>query len=245
MVLIVKLLSISLLLVSSFCCFCYETAKEEVLCVPETPPYSGQDIINKGPLSEIIVNTLRVTGIDVQVQIAPWARIMHEAENDRCMIGGLWPTKLRKTLFHFSTKPVIKQMLGLYIRSDKTLQDVQGGSLAIQRFSYLPTVLIQENWMLHELTYPSQGLGMLALSRIDALFAETGHINYLIAQNDILAKEIQLAIPELQAVYGYLAISKTNPNAKEIIDAFDNNVEMVLNKMRNSEVSSFEILSIL
>ena len=142
---IVKLLSISLFLMTSFCCFGYELTKEEVLCVPETPPYSGKDIINNGPLSEVIVNTLRLTGINVQVQVAPWARIMHEAENDRCMIGGLWPTKLRKTLFHFSTKAVIKQMLGLYIRSDKTLQDVQGGTLAIQRLSYLPAVLIQQN----------------------------------------------------------------------------------------------------
>lgn len=232
---IVKLLSISLLLVTSFYCFGYETTKNEVLCVPESPPYSGKNIINKGPLSEVIVNALSSTGINVQVMIAPWARIMHEAENDRCMIGGLWPTKHRKTLFYFSTKPAIKQMLGLYIRSDKTLQEVQGGILAMQRSSYLPAVLMQQSWMLHELTHPSQGLGMLALSRVDALFAETGHMNYLIAQDDLLTKEIKLAIPELQAVYGYLAVSKKNPNAKEIIDTFDKNVEKVLKKMSHSE----------
>ncbi|KGJ95096.1 substrate-binding periplasmic protein [Colwellia psychrerythraea] len=232
---IVKFLPISLLLVTSFYCFGYETTKKEVLCVPESPPYSGKNIINKGPLSEVIVNALNLTGINVQVMIAPWARIMHEAENDRCMIGGLWPTKRRKALFHFSTKPAIKQMLGLYIRSDKTLKEVQGGILAMQRSSYLPAVLMQQNWMLHELTHPSQGLGMLALSRVDALFAETGHMNYLIAQDDILTKEIKLAIPELQAVNGYLAVSKKNPNAKEIIDTFDKNVEKVLKRMRHSE----------
>jgi len=232
---IVKLLAISLFLVTSFYCFGDETTKKAVLCVPESPPYSGKDIINKGPLSEVIVNALRSSGINVQVMIAPWARIMHEAENDRCMIGGLWPTTHRKTLFHFSTRPAIKQILGLYIRSDKTLQEVQGGILAMQRSSYLPAVLIQQGWRLHELTHLSQGLGMLALSRVDALFAETGHMDYLITQNDVLAKEIKLAIPELQAVYGYLAVSKKNPNAKAIIEIFDKNVEKVRNKMSYSQ----------
>jgi len=245
MLFIAKLLSISLFLMASFNCFGYETTKEVVLCVPETPPYSGKDLKNKGPLSELIVNSLKLTGINVQIQIAPWARIIHEAENGRCMIGGLWPTKLRKKLFHFSSKPVVKQVLGMYIRKDKTLQDIQGGTLAIQRLSYLPAELRQQNWLFHELTYPSQGLGMLARSRVDALFAETGHINYLIAQDDTLAKTIKLAIPELQVVYGYLAVSKKNRNAKEIIDAFDNNVEKVLNKISNSEENSFEILSLL
>jgi polar amino acid transport system substrate-binding protein len=232
---IVKLLPISLFLVTSFYCSGYEKIKKEVLCVPESPPYSGKNIINKGPLTEVIVNALTLTGINVQVMIAPWARIMHEAENDRCMIGGLWPTKHRKTLFHFSTKPAIKQTLGLYIRSDKTLQGVQGGILAMQRSSYIPEVLMQQNWMLHELTHPSQGLGMLVLSRVDALFAETGHMNYLIAQDDTFTKKIRLVIPEMQAVYGYLAVSKKNPNAKKIIDAFDNNVEKVLESMSHHE----------
>jgi hypothetical protein len=122
-------------------------------------------------------------------------------------------------------------MLGLYIRSDKTIQEVEGGILAIQRSSYLPEVLMQQNWMFHELTHPSQGLGMLVLSRVDALFAETGHMNYLIAQDDLLTKEIKLATPDLQTVYGYLAVSKKNPNAKSIIETFDNNVEQVLKRM--------------
>jgi hypothetical protein len=87
---------------------------------------------------------------------------------------------------------------------------------------------MQQNWMFHELTHPSQGLGMLVLSRVDALFAETGHMNYLIAQDDSLTKEIKLATPDLQTVYGYLAVSKKNPNAKKIIETFDNNVEQVL-----------------
>lgn len=231
----VKLLPISLLLVTSFYCSGYEKAIKEVLCVAESPPYSGKNIANKGPLTEVIVNALTLTGIKVQVMIAPWARIMHEAQNDRCMIGGLWPTKRRKTLFHFSTKPAIKQMLGLYIRSDKTLQEVQGGILAVERASYIPEVLMQQSWMLHELTHPSQGLAMLALSRVDALFAETGHMNYLIAQDDILTKEIKLAIPEVQAVYGYLAVSRNNPNAKKIIDTFDKNVEKVFKRMSHHE----------
>lgn len=225
---IVKLLSISLFLVTSFYCLGHETIKKEVLCLPESPPYSGKNIINNGPISEVIVNSLKLAGINVQVMIAPWARIMREAEYGRCMIGGLWPSKHRRTIFHLSTKPAIKQTLGLYIRSEQTLQEVQGGVLAIQRSSYLPATLKQQNWTLHEVAHPFQGLGMLALSRVDALFAETGHMNYLISQDDILSKEIKLAIPELQVVYGYLAVSKKNPNAKEIVDTFDKNVEKVL-----------------
>lgn len=74
------------------------------------------------------------------------------------------------------------------------------------------------------------GVKMLAKTRVDALFAAEEHINFLALENEKLTNQIKLAIPELDTVYGYLASSK-DKKGKNIIDAFNNNIEQVLKQV--------------
>tara|TARA_B110000091_G_C13819686_1_gene479997 strand:+ start:1185 stop:1847 length:663 start_codon:yes stop_codon:yes gene_type:complete len=218
------------LLGSSFYCFGNENLKQATLCAVESPPYSSSYLPNDGPMIELIVNTLNLAGIEVRVRFSSWARSLYDADKGLCLIAGIWPTKERRSRFIFSSKPVVKQVLGLYINSGKNIEEVMGGVLAVERSSYLPKILTQQLWEHYEIVSPIHGVNMLVKSRVDALFAAEGHINFLALENEKLTNQIKLAIPELDTVYGYLASNK-DKKGKNIIDAFNNNIEQVLKQV--------------
>lgn len=112
-------------------CLSNEVANEEILCVPESTPYSGSQLPNGGPLTKVVVKTLNLAGINVKVKHAPWARILHDAENGKCLILGLWPTEQRKSIFHFSIHPIVKQELALYTTNNKNSSWLQERILAV------------------------------------------------------------------------------------------------------------------
>lgn len=224
------------LLFASFSCSAQPLIKNEVLCIPDSPPYSGQSLQYNGPLAELIVNSLKMSNIELTLISPPWARIMRKAKDAKCIIAGLWPTAQRKEHFYFSTKPVIKQTLGLYIEKHRQLTDISNGTLALQRSTYVSKNMPKKAWKFYDVRSIKQGAQMLALSRVDALYAEVGRMSYLLSKNDDLAKKIKLSQPIIEHVYGYLAVSKKHKNAKSIINALDSNIEKALLEMKSPEV---------
>ena len=158
---------------------------------------------------------------------------MFDVQNGKCMIAGLWPSAKRKEMFYFSKKPVIRQTLGLYIKKDKNIEDISNGLIAVQRSTYLSKNLSKKDWTYYEVRTIVQGAEMLALSRVDALYAEVGRMNYLLLNEQEIAKQIKLTSPVIEHVYGYLAISKQHKNAKKLVELFDSNVEEALRQMKN------------
>lgn len=228
--------ALTLLLIASFHSSAQPLIKNDVLCIPDSPPYSGKSLQYNGPLTELIVNSLKKSNIELTLISPPWARIMHEAKEAKCIIAGLWPTAQRKEHFYFSEKPVIKQTLGLYIRKDRQLTDISNGTLAIQRSTYVSKNISITDWNIYDVSSINQGAQMLALSRVDALYAEVGRMDYLLSKNEDFAKKIKLSQPIIEHVYGYLAISKKHKNAKNILNALDSNIEKVLLDLKSSEV---------
>lgn len=227
--------SISLLFFVCFESFANALPENETLCIPESPPYSSSELPYHGPLTELIVNSLKLSNINVTLLSPPWARIMREGEKGNCIIAGLWPTEERRKVFYFSTKPVIKQALGIYIEKDKELADIRNGVLALQRSTYLSKNISTQQWKYYNVKSTVQGAQMLALSRVDALFAEIGRMQYLLSEDKELAQKIKLTSPIIEYVYGYVAVSKQHKNAKKIIEAIDNNVELALNQLQSAE----------
>lgn len=220
-----KLLFAILLLSICFNCTSTEISSKALLCVPEAPPYSGSQLPNGGPLTKVVVEALRLAKINVEIRYAPWARILRDAEYGNCLILGLWSTKQRRAIFHFSTHPIIKQELGLYTINKKNFADIEKGILAVERSSYISESLKQQAAKLYEITSIKQGLEMLAKSRVDALYGEMGHINYLIHLDDVFKNKNNISFQTLEIKRGFLAISKSNPHALSILKSFDTNIE--------------------
>lgn len=228
-------LKVTLLLSISFNCLSNVLLKNEMLCIPDSPPYSGSNFLNNGPLTELIVNSFKLSNIDLKLTSPPWARIMFDGKNGKCMIAGLWPSAERKEMFYFSKKPVVRQTLGLYIKKDKNIESISNGLMAVQRSTYLSKNLSKKDWTYYEVRTIAQGAQMLALSRVDALYAEVGRMNYLLLNEQEIAKQIKLTSPVIEYVYGYLAISKQHKNAKKLIEVFDKNAEEALRLMKNPD----------
>ncbi len=220
-----KLLYLIILLSICFNCTSTEISSKAFLCVPEAPPYSGSKLPNGGPLTKVVVEALRLAKINVEIRYAPWARILHDAENGNCLILGLWSTKQRRAIFHFSTHPIVKQTLGLYTINKKNFTEIDNGILAVERSSYISESLKQQAAELYEITSVKQGLEMLAKSRVDALYGEMGHINYLIHLDDVFNNKNNISFQTLETKLAFLAISKSNPHAISILKLFDRNIE--------------------
>lgn len=216
-------------------CFSAEINSKEFLCVPESPPYSGSQLPNGGPLTEVVVETLRLAKIKVELRHAPWARILHDAKNGECLVLGLWSTKQRRAIFHFSSLPIIKQELGLFTTNKSSFSDLGKGVLAVQRFSYVPPKLMQQAGNIYEVTSIKQGLEMLAKSRVDVLYAEMGHVNHLIGLDDVFKKTNRIFTQKVETKLGYLAISKNHPNATRILNSFDKNIKPVFKQIDNTD----------
>ena len=202
--------------------------KQQTLCIPDSPPYSGSQLKNNGPLTEVVVQAFALSGIKIKTVNASWARLIHDAENGECILLGIWSTAERREKFHFSTHPVIRQDLGLYFQKGKSLEDSQGGILALQRSSYITPALLEQPWKIYEITNPSQGLGMLASQRVDAVFAEIGHATHLIGKDLKLTENLDQTPHLLETKLGYLAIAKSHPDAEQILMAFDRNFTQLL-----------------
>jgi hypothetical protein len=218
------LLCAIILLLIGFNCISTEIDSKALLCVPEAPPYSGSQLPNGGPLTKVVVEALHLANINVEIRYAPWARILHDAGNGNCLILGLWSTKQRRDLFHFSTHPIVKQELGLYTINNNFIESKKG-ILAVERSSYMPDTLKQRAAGLYEVTSIKQGLEMLAKSRVDALYGEMGHINYLLHFNDVFKNKNNISFQTLETKFGFLAISKSTPHAISILKSFDTNIE--------------------
>lgn len=68
---------------------------------------------------------------------------------------------------------------------------------------------------------------MLAKSRVDALYGEVGHIDYLINRDEKLMKGIDVTIQKVDTKFGFLVVFKNHPNGISIINSFDENIETV------------------
>ncbi|MAG76268.1 MAG: hypothetical protein CL811_05855 [Colwelliaceae bacterium] len=200
----------------------------ETLCAVEQPPYSASEYENTGPLNQLVIESFRIAGIKIDVIFSSWARALQDAEAGRCIIAGMWPTKERRQIFYFSERPIIKQRLGIYTLKSELYQQMDGGIIAVERSSYIPNALNKPGWFTYEVTSPAAGANMLASKRVNALYAETGYLNYLINKDKYLADRIWLSLANLQTVNGYLIVSKRKPNAEALISAFNQHFPKVL-----------------
>lgn len=231
------LFTLILLLLLSVGAHSQNNYNKAVLCVPDVPPWYGKNLPHSGPLTKATVKALTHAGYEVRLQHASWARIMFDAQQGKCMILGLWETKERRAHFYYSAMPLVRQTLGVYTRRNVNIDALKGGVLAVERSTYVPDSLVAQGWKIYELTSLTKGLEMLRLARIDALYSETGHMDYLIAKDSKFKDEIVKAVPQIEVKFGHLAASKNYQGAQRVLAAFDQHIEAVFAQMVGEEAN--------
>ncbi|MEJ6006296.1 transporter substrate-binding domain-containing protein [Paucibacter sp. AS339] len=196
------------------------------ICVGDFPPFNSPRLPKMGPVIEITTEAFKRSGYVVQTHFMPWARILKEGEDTRCLVLGIWRNPQREQLFNFSL-PIVQQELGFFVRRDSTLKDwrepgaLQQQLIGVERGSYLPPALQEAGLRLD----PSGGIKFnllkLARERIQLAFGNKDSGEYAIRNEPGLQGTVQWLPPGIERKDTYLACAKSHPEQEALLGAFN------------------------
>lgn len=195
------------------------------VCVGDFPPYNSPRLPRMGPVLDLAQQAFQRAGYAMQAEFMPWARILKEGEEGRCLILGIWRNAARDQLFSYSA-PLLEQELGFFVRrgeqpavaSPEALQRLRIG---VERGSYLPEALRQPGLKLDLASALNTNLHKLAKERVDLAFGERAAGLYQLAREPELRAWVQWLEPGLERKPTYLAFSHRHPEGEALRLAFD------------------------
>jgi polar amino acid transport system substrate-binding protein len=195
------------------------------ICVGDFQPYNSPALPQGGPVIQIAAEAMRRSGYELKVEFMPWARILKDGGEGRCGILGIWRNAERELIFDFS-QALMQQELGFFARKGskhefKTVQQLMGLSIGVERGTYLPPILNDKNLHFDLAVSMQKNLQKLALGRIDLAFGakEAGLAG--LEREPALKAQVEWLAPGLERKDTYLAFAKSHPRAGEWLAAFD------------------------
>ncbi len=203
------------------------TAKAPVsICVGNFPPFNSPRLPKQGPVIEIASEAFRRAGYAVQTQFMPWARILKEGEDRKCLILGIWRNPQRDMTFNYSLS-ILQQELGFFGRHDAISKDwreagaLQQGLIGVERGSYLPPALQEPGLRLDLSGGIKLNLQKLARGRVELAFGNKDSGQYAIKNEPGLQEAVQWLPPGLERKDTYLACAKNHPEQEALLSAFN------------------------
>nr|WP_246261312.1 transporter substrate-binding domain-containing protein [Alteromonas ponticola] len=206
-----------------------DSAKPSVtLAFGEYPPYYGNDLHNKGFISEIVVEAYTLAGYEVElVYLPPWQRRVEETKNGRFDgLISMWHSADRERWFLFSN-PLPANEVGFYkhVESDFTLQGVD--SLASARVGTVrgfinPPEINDAGAVIEEVTHLNQNIAKLIKQRIDIALVDRAVGRHILVSLYPEHKDDLVYIePSIALLNQYLVISRKAEDAEEKLNAFN------------------------
>lgn len=220
--------------------------KKLTVVADEWPPFSGENLPNKGISLDVISAVLTRAGYDIETSVLPWARIMNMASTDQIdIIGSLFfdPTMTEHVTYaepFFATDVRLVQQTGSN-HAYTSVKDLTPFSIAVgkgflyqdefDRASYLNKVVV---------TTTLQGMRMLAEGRVDLTLDSEEVVSYSLLNDDpSLVGRIEFVPGVLSSQDIHMAVGNTIPDRDKIIADFNR----VLGEMRE-DGSLDQILSV-
>lgn len=199
------------------------------VCVGDFPPYNSPRLPRMGPVFDLAQQAFQRAGYTMQAEFMPWARIMKEGEEGRCLILGIWRNAARDQLFSYSA-PLLEQELGFFARRGETPELSSPEALrrlriGVERGSYLPEPLRHAELKLDPASSLTANLHKLAKDRIDLAFGERAAGQYQLAREPELRSRLSWLEPGLELKPTYLAFSLRDPQADVLRQAFDQGLQ--------------------
>ncbi|MCV2420034.1 substrate-binding periplasmic protein [Paucibacter sp. DJ2R-2] len=195
------------------------------VCVGDFPPYNSPRLPRMGPIFDLAQQAFQRVGYTMQAEFMPWARILKEGEEGRCLILGIWRNATRDQLFDYSS-PLVEQELGFFVKRGSQQMTHNAESLrrlriGVERGSYLPELLRDPGLQLDLASALNSNLRKLAKDRIDLAFGAKDAGLYMLAKEPELRARIDWLAPGLESKPTYLAFSRRDPQAEALRSAFE------------------------
>lgn len=201
----------------------------------EWPPFSGENLPNKGISLDVISTVLTRAGYEVRTSVLPWARIMNMAsENNVEIVGSLFfdpemTTHVTYAEPFFSTDVRLVAPTGSQIEYT-SVEDLKPYSIAVGAGFLYQDEFDQADYLNKvEVTTTLQGMRMLADGRVDLTLDSEDVISYSVRNDDpSLADKITLTPGVLASQNIYMAVGNAVEDRHTIIADFNR----VLGEMR-------------
>lgn len=222
-----------LLLFLSFTAF--SASKEIHLAFGEYPPYYGQELVNNGSISEIIVEAYKRMDYRVKLHFIPsWARRIKETKEGKYDgIYSGWFREERKKWFAFSN-PLPPNELGFYKRKNHNisfnkLEDLRPYSVGIV-LGYANSEKFEQAQLKTEaVETESQNIGKLLLNRIDLVLIDKGVGRYILnTKYADKSSRVEWMPPAIEVANQYLMISKKTDEYQQKLDDFNTGLNILI-----------------
>lgn len=201
----------------------------------EWPPFSGEQLPNKGISLDVISTVLTRAGYDVRTSVLPWARIMNMASEDKIeIVGSLFfdPAMTAHVTYadpFFSTDVRLVAPTGSQIEYT-SVEDLKLYSIAVGAGFLYQDEFDQADYLSKvEVTTTLQGMRMVADGRVDLTLDSEDVVNYSFRNDDpSLADKITLTPGILASQDIHMAVGNAVEDRHTIIADFNR----VLGEMR-------------
>jgi len=215
---------------AALCTLCTPAVSETLrLLTVEYPPYFGESLENGGFVTDVVQETLIRAGYEVEIQFLPWRRalaIVRAGEADG--IVGAYFTEKRSEYLNYTDLVALNEEVFIRVQGDKfpyqSLTDLKDHVVGVLDGSAQHEDLVAQGFQTNTSTSFKQIFMKLGAERIDAMLIGRAVMNHMLVNNQELAP-LRNAFETLEPAYSvgefYTTISKKNPNADQIVAAFN------------------------
>lgn len=222
------------LLLSLLSGFCH--AQRLCITTGEWPPYVGEALADRGPVSAIIGQAFALEGIEVQWKFYPWARAMLVADNSQCDATAVWASsKERQEKFYYSDPIINNQTHFLYLKSKpfdwQTLDDLHdlliGGTIGYYYGAQFEDAARNGTISLTLLPSEKLGINMLLANRLDAFPIDRVVAQAMLQQDFTPEQRQSLALHPRPLLTDplYLLLSRKVPANQKLIERFNHGLQ--------------------
>ncbi len=218
----------------------------------EREPFIGKNLPKNGYVHELVTEALRAGGYEVNIAFFPMARAKFNAKN--AVVDGFLPahnSPENRELFllsnafpggeigflkHKSSSIPYQHTSDTPLR--ETLRKLEGYSLGIVRGTSIHPDFDHNTELKKQfVTNDLQNIDKLGINRLDLVLIDKNvAASQLVNHRPHLIGELEFARPPLIREDFHLAVPKTNPNAKKIIEAFNQGIKTLIDTGRYQEI---------
>lgn len=206
-----------------------EAIAEEVLLVTvDYPPYYGPELVNEGPITEIVTQAFENVGYAIKVDYMPWARAMQQAKVGKADgLLGAWYSDERTQWFAYSmslpgNELVLFKRRGAPPPSFTSYDDLKPYRIGIVRGYRNPPEFEAAELRTEIANSDKVNLIKLANERLDLILVDRAVAKHIVAKElPQYTDELVSIEPPLEVLPLYLLISRKTEDYQRKLDDFN------------------------